>query len=227
MSLFSWPASQDSRAEDELPLALYAAASVAGSSDFQLVLGELSEAPGVVGREFALCLNRVKHGASVEKSLKQVGELSGSRALKRVASVLLSCYNTGADLPRVLIDLADDAALVLESEREEQSMTALERYTVLAGCLLVPLVLGLTLKVASGLDFAGFQELGLTTNAVDAGELQDAFYTGGFVYCSFYAGLAAFFSARLERKNLRAAFKRFVLLAVFSVSVFMLAAGVL
>ncbi len=154
---------------------------------------------GLLGKEFEKACNEIARGATVEGALQSMKKRCKSRVIDRMADLLITGYESGADLSRVFRETAEDLFETRFLLQERQAVLLVQKYTILlAGGLLVPLVLGLVSGLVSQLDFSSLSTLELGLSAMQRKELLEAAGLGTQLYLIEYAVLASFFVANQE-----------------------------
>jgi len=148
--------SELSRSEELLSDALYSAAALHRLMPFEKMLQHL--AAGNFGRlsgVFALAARRVRAGDSVSHAMDAALDECPSYLVGRAFSMLVICYETGANMSSAFRETAQDVASFFALVRERTSVMAVQRYTVLAAsALLVPFILGSALSIVPSLSSA-------------------------------------------------------------------------
>lgn len=154
---------------------------------------------GLLGKEFEKACREIGHGATIEQALQSMKKRCQSRVIDRMADLLITGYESGADLSRVFRETAEDLFETRFLLQERQAVLLVQKYTILlAGGLLVPVVLGLVSGLVNQLDFSSLSTLELGLNAQQRKELLEAAALGTQLYLLEYAILASFFVANQE-----------------------------
>ena len=186
--------------------ALYKAAALSTVLPPEKVLRELAGTEAGFSLEFKRAYNEVCTGADVESALRGIADRSRDTGLRRAANILALGCSTGGSIAELLKEAADDALKTEEIIRERSAGLAVERWTLLlAGGLIVPLLLGTTVRLVSGLDLEPLAEFGLSQAAGGGAALLASAIIGDQVYVVFYAAIASVFVAYAEGEPRRAA----------------------
>ncbi|MEM3412246.1 MAG: type II secretion system F family protein [archaeon] len=181
--------------EKELVGTLYAAAALSTFLPFEDVLKNLGK-EGEIGKEFNKAFIRVSKGESVDKALMQIREETKSEYFKRALDILISGYSTGADISKALKSCADEISEYIKIQNQRKSILTIEKLTLLAGCILVPTILGLMLSIVSQLDFSGLDDFSISEGVIENIVL------GNRIYLGFYAVITSAFLSFIDgRKN--------------------------
>jgi len=218
-----WLASGKARdAERYLPDALLNSASAAEGAGFEDVVGSIARSGyGKLSEEFALAEKRIAAGGGFRAALEGVGSGLDSAPVRRACALLSRAYETGADLGEAMREAADDAVELLSAEREKAALLAVQRYTLLAGVLLVPIILGMIVKAVSGLQFPSMEELGMKAAGKEALE---AGVGAARIYLLLFAGFSGLFLAVQEGEPGKAV-KYALVFAPIAVIAFSLSSG--
>jgi len=155
-------------AERFLPDALLHAASIAEGAGFSDVVASIARSEyGALSSEFGIAEKKISAGEGFGAALEGIGKRLNSAAVGRACALLSRAYETGADLGDAMREAAEDAVELLSAEKEKAALLAVQKYTLLAGVLLVPVILGMIAKAVSGLDFSSIAELGLSGGGDD------------------------------------------------------------
>ncbi|VVC02442.1 Type II secretion system (T2SS), protein F [Candidatus Burarchaeum australiense] len=212
---------RNSEIEKYLPDALLQASSLEAGTRADAMLDSLAHSGyGPLSEEFAQVRNSVKAGASVPNALNAMASRSQSLLLRRTAWLMAAGYSVGTDAYSSLREAADDMLSVFSLMRERSASSSLQKYTLLAGAILVPLILGTLLSSILQLDITSF-----TFNASDSANAQaihDAAAGAAPFYLLIYALLSSLLMAQLE-----GSWRRFlpyaIILAPLSLALFELA----
>jgi pilus assembly protein TadC len=199
---------RNSELERYLPDALLHAAALERGTSTERMFDSLADAGyGLLSQEFAQVRNSVKAGASVPSALNAMAQRSQSLLLRRAAWLMAAGYSIGSDAYASLREAADDILSVFLLLRERSALASMQKYTLLAGAILVPLILGTLLGAILKLDVVSltFDEAG----ALNAQGIRDAAAGAAPAYILIYALLSSLLIAQLE-----GSWRRFVPYAV-------------
>jgi len=166
-SILSFLAERKARnAESFLPDALLHAASACEGAGFDEVIRSIAGAGyGELSSEFQLAERRLEAGAGFKEAISGIGRRLNSALVDRAVALLLSAYETGADLGEAIRETAEDAVELFSAEKEKAAALAVQRYTLFAGILLVPWILGFIARAVSQFDYSPMAELGLGSSS--------------------------------------------------------------
>ncbi len=217
LPVYFW-ASRQRKIDEELPQALYRAASNPFIPLEDLV-EDLANGNTPLTQEFSKVARQVKNEIPVDQALEGLAKSNNSKLLKRAVSLLLQGYRTGADMSQALRETAEEISGIAEVMREQAASTTIEKYTLLlAGGVIVPIVLGSLISLVGSLDFAGLSELGFVSTK---GLFENALL-GSQIYIAEYAVLASIFVAYQENSPEKAVVYITVLVPL-SMALFLLA----
>ncbi|MDD5317394.1 MAG: type II secretion system F family protein [Candidatus ainarchaeum sp.] len=213
------------RAERFLPDALLHASSLAGCASFEEAVASISRGGyGPLGEEFAAASRRMQAGEAFPAAMEGVGARLGSEAVCRACGLLSRAYETGADLGEAMREAADDAVELFSSGREKAALLATQRYTLLAGAALVPVILGLVCGAVTGIS-ASFEEAGGSPFDSGAGQgLVSEGLRASTLYLAMFAVASSLFLGVQEGEPKKAAAYAFAFLPL-SLAIFSLALG--
>lgn len=193
------------RMERFLPDALFQASSMQRGVGFERLIAAVARSGyGPLSEEFAAAHRQVIAGVGVVPALEGISRRCDSVLVQRSINLLVQAYRSGADMGWAMKEAAEDAFEMLSALTERRAMLAVQRYTVLFGALIVPLMLGLITNAVSGLDFSGMEGMGAPADERTA--LLSAALGAGEAYIAIFALLASIFAAMQEGE-----WKRFVL----------------
>lgn len=180
--------------EERLPDALLAAAGLPKGSSLEKVLETISKGEyGELSKEASISLRQLRSQIKPETVLEDFRRRNRSGLVHRTTRLMEQAFLTNK-LER-LNEIAEDLLKTLEIKRQRQGLLAVQKYTLLAGAVLIPLIL----KSASGL----VENLGSLQHIDIQGTVQaiDAVLPG---YMVLYALLTAYYLADLEGKSSQA-----------------------
>lgn len=222
-SILSFLAERKARnAESFLPDALLHASSVCEGMGFEEMIKSIARAGyGELSSEFRLAEKKLELGAGFEEALMGMGKRLNSALVERSLALLSSAYKTGADLGEAIRETAEDAVELFSAEKEKAATLAVQKYTLFAGVLLVPWILGFITRAVSHLDFSSMAELGVKTGG--SGALEVGKNAAG-IYLLMFACFSAVFIAIQEGEPRKAVVYALAFVPVVLV-VFSFAAG--
>ncbi|MBI2445361.1 type II secretion system F family protein [Candidatus Micrarchaeota archaeon] len=144
-ALWSWRrASRIRKLEADLPAALFSMAAYEPGVPLETILSDVAAcSPEPLRSAFATCVRQVRSGVPFPKALQRMRLQSGSRLLDRVVQLLQAAYRSGVDLSDVFRKVAEEAYHLQRLQAQRREAFALQKYTLYAGVLLVPALLGL------------------------------------------------------------------------------------
>ncbi|MBI5347575.1 MAG: hypothetical protein HZB66_03120, partial [Candidatus Aenigmarchaeota archaeon] len=99
--------------------------------------------------EASISLRQLNAGIKTEITLDDFGKRTGSKLVKRGFAMLLHSMNTNS--LNKLSAVAEDILKFFEISRERSSLLGMQKYTMLFGGLLIPLILKTALSLISGM----------------------------------------------------------------------------
>ncbi len=176
--------------ERNLPDALLSVCGMPGSSGPEKVFGVMEEGGfGALSDEAAKSRRQLEMNNNLDAVLEDLWRRNRSPLLKRAAVMLGQMVSTHS-LERMGM-LADDMLRGFQAARERRALFAMQKYTLIAGSILIPLILGMALGLVAGI-------AGDSAAAAEAGALVPA-------YLVVYSVMAAIAIADGEGKGSSAA----------------------
>ncbi|VVC71915.1 Type II secretion system (T2SS), protein F [uncultured archaeon] len=213
-------------AERFLPDALLHASSLSSCASFEAAAKSISKSGyGALGEEFAAASKRMEAGEPFPEAMEGISARLDSRLVSRATGLLSRAYETGADLGEAMREAADDAVEVFSSEKEKAALLSLQRYTLLAGVLLVPIILGMVCGAVSGIG-SSIADLGSGTFLEPSGTLLPEGLRAATAYLAIFSVSSALFIAVQEGEPKKAAAYAALFLPV-TLAFFSLASGFL
>lgn len=192
------------RIEQDLPAALFSMASYDASAPAEAVLsGAAASSPEPLRSAFADAVRQVHAGVPFVTALSRLPGARSSALLDRVVHLLQAAYVSGADLSEAYRKVAEDAYAFQRLQAARREAFALQKYTLYAGAVLVPGLLGMLFSWSHGA----------------SSPYGDAVFWGLQVYLAAFGALSAAFIAIVDgdfrRLALRAGLLSFVALSAF------------
>jgi len=184
--------------EDALPAALLQVASFPRQASMEKIISALAYSDyGALSSEFRVIEKQVNAGMPVVEAFEECAARNNSMLFNRALKLLANAYKSGVDLSNAFREVAEDALELQAISKEARSAFALQKYTLLASGILVPVTLGLLFNVVSGLNAGGLEEF---TGASEAARevLSTAILLGNQVYLTIFAVAASAFIASSE-----------------------------
>lgn len=196
--------------EDSLPGLLLQLAGLPKKISVEKMIELLSESKNkIIAEEFSAARNCIENGASIEQALNELKERNLSKRFSKAIELLKKSYFCGADMRNAFSGAANN---LMEKDfifREQAAAMTIQKMTlVLAACLIVPMILGLTVGLVKGTDFNGMDFLDSTSAEERAGMLS-AVLQGNRIYLLEFCLIAAWFLAFQQNDK-----KRFLVYAL-------------
>lgn len=184
--------------ERYLPDALFQAASLQKGMPIERIFSSISSSGyGPLSEEFGIAAREIKGGGSVSSALNSMSKRNSSILLERANNLLLQGYESGADMYAAFRETADDILSIFSLVRERASSLSMQRYTLLiGGAVIVPLILGTSMHLVSGLS-SGFG----TIFGQPANDLYETSVAAVQIYLIIYALLASILIAQQEGES--------------------------
>ncbi len=212
-----------SQLEEAIPHAAMQIASFPSRSSNELVAKTISQGGyGELSSEFTEIEKRMQAGASFPNALQASAKKRNSRLFRQFTVILTLSHHSGGDVSNALKAFADDAFCVKNLKNEMQASLAMQKYTILAsGCLLVPAILGVLLKVVSTLNLDS-STIGLPLATKNA--LLEAVTLGNYLYLFTFSLISSAFLGVIDSSS-KKAILYFILLFPLALAVFTLTRG--
>ena len=183
--------------EDALPDALLGVSGLPKNYGIAKILAKLAEGSGPLAQEARMAVRQLSSGIGAEKALADLAGRNSSFMLRRMARLMLEASLAGANVSEKMHEMAEDLLMLGELRRERENALSTQKYTLLLGSLVVPLILAASLSLVSQLSaFTG--EL-----ATGAGVLEAA--PGAIAaYVVIYSALSALYISHSEGRLSRA-----------------------
>lgn len=141
----AWHASNKARSLDaDLPSALFSMASYDAHVPLESVLsGVASASPDPLRTALSDCVVQVRSGVPLSTALKRLSRRHGSPLMDRVVVLLQAAHQSGADFSDAIRRVAQDAFEFQRLQTLRRESFAVQKYTLYAGAILVPALLGL------------------------------------------------------------------------------------
>ncbi len=152
--------------EKNLPDALLLISTLPKGSHIHHIISKIasSNIEGV-SDEFRYVERQINANINVESALLDMVKRIKSPMLERVVDVLLNAFKAGGNVNERIAEIADDVLAYFELRREQTSLLSMQKYTVIAGMILVPIVLGISINLCSEL-------MSLTSDATNIVDIQ-------------------------------------------------------
>ncbi|HEV8289874.1 MAG TPA: type II secretion system F family protein [Candidatus Norongarragalinales archaeon] len=143
--------------EERLPGALLQCAGCTPGAGVEEMWITISKEKSPLGEACARALGAVRLGASVPEALELFKKECDSQLASRVAELWLESHRAGSDFGPAFRDCAEAFFELQELEKERRNAGAMQKYTMIAAVVLVPLIMGIVLNVVSSLQ-SGLEE---------------------------------------------------------------------
>ncbi|MFW5902259.1 MAG: type II secretion system F family protein, partial [archaeon] len=187
------------------------------------VLKEISKGHGELSKEFKKTYKEIETGETVKKALKNMGERTDSKLVKRATQVLINGHESGSNLSKALEETAEEAKKLHEIKRKRKLSTTIEKYTLLlAGGLVVPFILGTLTSVIGSLELGTITHLSIGVSEEIREQIKNNAVKGNQIYIAIYSVIASLFVSYQEKEMEKALIYIVILLptalAIFNIS---------
>lgn len=191
--------------EDEVPDILLLASSLPDNSRIDRLVDFIADnSSSQLGKEFRKASERIWSGMPAEEALEKIKSCSNSRPLGRSIDMIINSLQSGADMSRAFREAADDFTETSSLLRERAAAMALQKYTVIAAAIVVPLVLAMVSSMVSGMDFSALDEFGIGTGEKERKEILGAAELGAAAYVAEFGAIASIFLGMHEGRPKKA-----------------------
>lgn len=198
--------------EQYLPDALFTISSLPKSVKTEKIFESIEKAGyGALSEEAAKSKRQLSMNVKIDDVLDDLWKRNDSPALRKAATMLKHVFHTNAYSQ--LHTIAEDLLKNFEIKRERANLMSMQKYTVLFGAVLIPMILRIALSLMGSL-----VEFFEDPNAVALIDYTTSIIPG---YLILYALISAFYAADIEGKKSRAAIY-FLAMAVVSILIFTL-----
>jgi len=182
--------------EKHLPDALFSVSGLPRSAKMEEIFGVIERSGyGALSEEAAKSRSQIESNLSVQSVLEDLSSRNRSPMLDRASQMLSHVFSTNSF--EQLNRLAEDMLAFLEVRRERAGLLAMQKYTLVFGGLIVPLILRITLNLLSSM--AQFFEKSDAATQLDfASSLIPA-------YIVIYALLSSIYISNIDERRSRSA----------------------
>jgi len=196
--------------EQYLPDALFTISALPKSAKMEKIFETIENGGyGALSEEAGKSKRQLLMNVRTDVVLEDLWKRNDSQALKRASTMLKHVFDTNAFSQ--MHSIAEDLLKNFEIKRERASLMSMQKYTILFGGILIPIILKMALSLISGMvEFFG-----------DPTAPQLISYTVSIIpaYLVMYSLISAFYVADIEGRKSRVAIY-FLLLAVVSILLF-------
>ncbi len=178
--------------EDSLPDALLSVSGNTQLGRLESVFSTMrkSSAPQL-SRELSISIKQLQANIKPSKVLDDLWRRNSSLILKRVSTFFTYLFEAGADAGNYVSLMAEDLFRLFELRRERRNTLSMQKYTLIFGALILPLVLGNSLSLISEIsDAVGGESSIVPTAAITIP-----------AYLIIYSFLASHFIAETESRK--------------------------
>jgi len=202
--------------ESYLPDALFQVGALEHGVPIERIIQNISKSGyGPLSEEFMMASRQISAGTDVESALSGISERNNSAILDRTIILLNQCYRIGKDVQTVIRETAEDVFGLVSLAKEQASILAMQRYTILiGGCIIIPIILAFVINIISGLDYNLISVS--SVSQVERQAIINATIDSTQTYLVIYTLLASLFIAHQEGRTRKAVvyFVIFVALAL-------------
>ncbi len=159
---------------DELELKLGDALLVASTLPKGVHMKELfaklcRESLGTISKEFCIAKRQFDNNMNITNIMQDLRDRVPSKLFARVIEVLEYAFKSGRNVGEKISELAEDILMFSELKREQMSLLAIQKYSLLLGMVLVPVIIASAISIVGGLNVVDKQGLeGLKSSVIPA-----------------------------------------------------------
>ncbi|MEM4194935.1 MAG: type II secretion system F family protein [Candidatus Anstonellales archaeon] len=196
--------------ESNLPDALFSIAGMPKGAHIEKIFERIARAGfGRLSMEFETASKQMKANVKPEIVVRDLGERVGSDMLTRAGEIMVKVFEAGGHIGERLAELAEDMLLFYEMKRERANVLSMQKYTLLAGAVIIPLILSTALGLVGKI--AGLME--------EQSDIIDVAHSVIPLYLIIYSCLTAFYISDSEGKPSKG-LVYFVGIALVSIGIF-------
>ncbi len=196
--------------ENNLPDALFSIAGMPKGAHIEKIFERIAHAGfGRLSEEFETASKQMKANVKPEIVVRDLGDRVGSDMLMRAGEIMVKVFEAGGHIGERLAELAEDMLLFYEMKRERANVLSMQKYTLIAGAVIIPLILSTALGLVGKI--AGLMQE--QSNIVDVAASVIP------LYLIIYSCLTAFYISDSEGKPSKG-LVYFVGIAIASIAIF-------
>lgn len=177
--------------ENNLPDALFSIAGMPKGAHIEKIFERIAHAGfGRLSMEFETASKQMKANVKPEIVVADLGERVGSDMLTRAGEIMVKVFEAGGHIGERLAELAEDMLLFYEMKRERANVMSMQKYTLIAGGIIIPLILSMALGLVGKIAVLMQEE----SNIIDVASSVIP------IYLIIYACLTAFYISDSEGK---------------------------
>ncbi|MBU0586095.1 type II secretion system F family protein [Candidatus Micrarchaeota archaeon] len=177
--------------EAVIPDSLLAVSGLPKSYGLEKIFSKMGDVGNEFSEEAKKTARQLKANVNPEKALDDIGERTSSPMVKRVCRLMLDSQRAGSNISERMHEVAEDLMMFAELKRERENALAIQKYTLLAGAILIPLILSTSFTLASkigNLVGEGGEILNVASGAINA-------------YLVLYSVISAAYIANMKGKD--------------------------
>jgi len=205
---------QTEEIEEELPDAMMALASIPKGSGIEQLFRNISRGNfGILSKEFEKSVKQFEAKVKTSRVISDLGERVDSLIFKRTVRIMNCILESGSYT--VFNEVAEDLLKLFEIRRERKSLMSMQKYTLVAGAFIIPVILSLSLKLGGTMSQILEKEGSGSSILTIAGSTIP-------IYLVIYSTIAGYYISDIEGRRSRGILYSFLMLAVSMILYFML-----
>jgi len=192
--------------EEELPDAMMALGSMPKGSSLEIMFRKISNGNfGQLSIEFEKSVKQIDAKVRMSKVIQDLYSRVDSLVFKRVIRITNYVLESGSY--SVFNEIAEDLLKLFEIQRERKGLMAIQKYTLIAGAFIVPIILSISIKLGGTMGkilekgSSGMEILEIASNSIP-------------IYLVMYSIIAGYYISDVEGKRSRGILYSFLMLAV-------------
>lgn len=183
------------KVEAALPDALLGVSGLPKNYGIGKIFSRMAEGGGPVSAEAEKALRQLEANVKPERVLEDLWSRNKSFMLKRMGELMLNAHIAGANVSEKMHEMAEDLLKIRELKRERENAMSMQKYTLLIGAFIVPLILGASFSLVSQMSSfieggANGDVMAIAPNVISA-------------YVVLYSALSALYIAHCEERSSR------------------------
>ncbi|MEW6528531.1 MAG: type II secretion system F family protein [Candidatus Micrarchaeota archaeon] len=179
--------------EAALPNALLSVSGLPKNYGIEKIFEKIASEKNELGFEIKKMLMQLRANVSMENALMDLWKRNNSFMLRRMSELVLNSHIAGANISEKMHEMAEDLLKFGELQRERENALSMQKYTLIMGAFIVPLILtsslSLVAQISSFMDIGSNNEvLKIAPNAISA-------------YIIIYSALAAFYISKTSQRS--------------------------
>jgi len=135
--------------ESEIPEFLIHLSSMEGQSIEKIVMEIANSKYKIITQEFRKTLNQIKSKMTIEKVFYDLKKRNKSKLFDEVVVLIEYVFESGEF--KLFSEMAQDVYRYFEIKREKMNLMSMQKYTLILGSVLLPIILNITTKMSNSM----------------------------------------------------------------------------